>query len=76
MGICQNFSDISSLFILVPGSTLYYMKYKILRTIALLLLMANLSSCYMGTWRRYGHKSHYVKKKKYYSFHKHRNRDW
>ncbi|GAA4469281.1 hypothetical protein GCM10023093_28420 [Nemorincola caseinilytica] len=52
------------------------MKYKILRIIALIVLMANLSSCYMGTWARYRHKGHYVHKKKYRSYHKHHNRDW
>ncbi len=52
------------------------MKFRILRILALLFLMANLSSCYMGTWARYKNKRHYVHKKKYRSYHKHRNRDW
>ncbi|MCF8449258.1 MAG: hypothetical protein K9G49_05240 [Taibaiella sp.] len=52
------------------------MKIKFLRVLILLFLMANLSSCFQGRWQRYHHKSHYVNKKHYRSYHKHRNRDW
>lgn len=60
----------------LPNNSDLLMKYRILQIIALFVLLGTMSSCYKNTWARYGHKSHYIHKKKYHSFHKHHNRDW
>jgi hypothetical protein len=52
------------------------MKYRILRSVALLVLLAFVSSCGEGRWKRYHYREHYVHKKRYRSFHQHHNRDW
>lgn len=52
------------------------MKYRILQIVALLILLANLSSCGQGRWQRYKYRGHYINKKQYRKFHTHHNRDW
>lgn len=52
------------------------MKYRILRVIALFLLLINLSSCFEGRWANYKNRHHYIHKKHYYRMHMHHNGDW
>ncbi|MCD6011726.1 MAG: hypothetical protein K0Q79_1588 [Flavipsychrobacter sp.] len=50
---------------------------KILRIVALLLILVNLSSCFQGKWQKYRKNTHYIKKgKKYQKYHSRRNGDW
>jgi len=52
------------------------MKYKILRVIALLLLLVHLSSCFQGRWRHYHDKHFYMHKKHFSKWHRRHNGDW
>ncbi|MES2703367.1 MAG: hypothetical protein V4649_12050 [Bacteroidota bacterium] len=52
------------------------MKFKIFRLFALLFVVMSLSSCYMGRWRRYNQRDHYIHKKKYKKLHKHHSKRW
>jgi hypothetical protein len=52
------------------------MKFNLLRLIVLVMLLALVSSCGEGRWRRYGYREHYIHKSRYRKFHEHHNRDW
>ena len=55
---------------------LAFMKYQILRLIALFIILINLSSCFEGRWGHYKNRHHYIHKKHYARMHQHRNGDW
>ncbi len=52
------------------------MKYRILRLIALFVLLVSISSCFEGRWANYKKGYHYGHRKNYRRYHEHGRGDW
>ena len=54
----------------------FIMKYRILRLIALFVLLVSISSCFEGRWANYKKGYHYGHRKNYRRYHEHGRGDW